>query len=441
MDISIPLYVENVLERLESNGFEAFIVGGCVRDSLMGVTPKDYDVTTNALPEQIIACFEEDFRVIETGVKHGTVTVVSSGSNIEITTYRVDGEYTDHRRPESVSFTGNIGEDLSRRDFTINAMAYSVKTGIIDIFGGQKDMFNHIVKAVGDPDKRFEEDALRILRALRFASRLGFTVERNTALAIHRRRHLLREISTERIASELAQIVMGMNAYDVMMAFDDVFCTVIPEFSKCVGFEQKNRYHAYDVWEHTAYAVQNSRSDREIRLALLFHDIEKPSCFYLDDEGQGHFPNHEKKSAETAEKILRRMHFDNETIRSVTQLVKYHYVTPVNDRKVVRKLLSTLGLPAFSKLIEVMRGDSRAKQSFCLERLGVLDQMKETAFDIINAGDCCSLRDLAVNGRDLEEAGIEGRRIGEALDTLLSMVMDDELENEHDVLIEAAKEL
>lgn len=440
MDISIPLNVKDVLNRLEDNGFEAYIVGGCVRDSMLGIKPKDYDVTTNARPEQIIDCFSSDFKVIETGLKHGTVTVVSEGENIEVTTYRIDGTYSDGRRPDSVEFTSSIKDDLARRDFTINAMAYSDKTGIIDEFGGQKDLFNRIIRCVGDPAERFEEDALRIMRALRFSAVLDFKIERNAAKVIHEKRTLLKDISAERIMSELTGFIMGSSPCDLMIEFDDVFCTIVPEFTKCLGFDQKSRYHLYDVWEHTAHAVENSKDDKYIRLALLFHDIEKPTCFKLDEEGQGHFPNHEKQSADTAEKIMHRLRYDKETIKTVCTLIKYHYITPVDDKRVIKHLISIMGLNMFSKLVEVMKGDSRAKQSFCLERVNILDAMKLKAYDIASRGECCTLRDLAVTGDDLEEIGFEGKKIGKALEELLNMVIDEKLPNEKGALIDAARD-
>ncbi|MCM1578409.1 MAG: tRNA nucleotidyltransferase, partial [Ruminococcus sp.] len=257
MDINIPENVKKVIERLNEKGYEAFIVGGCVRDSLLGLPPKDYDVTTNALPEEIISCFEEggEFKVYPTGIKHGTVTVVCGGNNTEVTTYRVDGSYSDHRRPDSVTFSRVLEEDLARRDFTVNAMAYSDERGIIDPYGGQRDLFAHKIRCVGSPDERFEEDALRIMRALRFASALNFRIDRDTSEVIHRKRSLLREISAERISGELTGFVMGDAPAELMMEFDDVFCTVIPEFAKCIGFNQRSRYHIYDVWEHTVEAV------------------------------------------------------------------------------------------------------------------------------------------------------------------------------------------
>ncbi|MBQ8568069.1 MAG: HD domain-containing protein [Oscillospiraceae bacterium] len=436
MDITIPEKVKFIINRLESRGYEAYIVGGCVRDSLLGIKPNDYDIATNALPEQTKNCFN-DKTVVETGIQHGTVTVVHEGENFEITTYRIDGEYKDKRRPDSVSFTDDLTADLSRRDFTINAMAYSDRTGIIDRFGGQKDLFNHLIRCVGEPKERFNEDALRILRAIRFAAQLGFNMESLTALAVHDMKRNLRDVSAERIRDELIKLICGISPAEIMIEFSDVFEIIIPEIRRSVGFDQHSRYHIYDVWEHTAYSVENSKSERDVRLALLLHDIEKPSCFRFDEEGCGHFPNHEKKGAETAENIMKRLRFDNETIRNVSEIIKYHYVTPVDDHVVVKRLLSKLGEKNLGKLIEVMKGDSRAKQSFCLERVAVLDSMKIRVYEIINNNECYSLKQLAVNGTDAENAGLSGKEIGSALEYLLSGVIDNRFENTREALLAA----
>lgn len=438
MEIIIPSNVEIVMKTLEAAGFEAYLVGGCVRDSLLGRPPKDYDITTNALPEQTLGCFNGNFKVIETGIKYGTVTVVSGGENVEVTTYRTDGEYLDRRRPESVSFSPSLEDDLSRRDFTINAMAFSPQKGVIDFFGGQKDLFSRCIRCVGDPAERFEEDALRIMRALRFASDLKFNVEANTARAMHSKRSLLKEIAEERICAELTGFLTGNSPCDLMIEFDDIFTAIIPELSKCVGFDQRSRYHVYDVWEHTAHAVENSKNDKNVRLALLFHDIEKPNCFFADDEGQGHFAGHERKSAESAEIIMRRLRFDKETIRNVCELIKFHYVTPVSDKRVVKRLLSAMGIDQLIRLTEVIKGDSRAKQSLYLERVNVLDSMKYLAYEAVNNGECFSLAGLAVNGNDLSGIGITGKAAGEVLDFLLGSVISEELENDRDILLAAA---
>lgn len=439
MDITIPEKVKYIIKRLESRGYEAYIVGGCVRDSLLGIKPNDYDIATNALPEQTKNCFS-DKTVIETGIQHGTVTVVHENENFEITTYRIDGEYKDKRRPDSVSFTDDLTADLSRRDFTINAMAYSDRTGIIDRFGGQKDLFNHLIRCVGEPKERFNEDALRIFRAIRFASQLGFNMESLTALAVHDMKRNLKDVSAERIREELVKLVCGISPAEIMIEFFDVFEIIIPEMRRTVGFDQHSRYHIYDVWEHTAYSVENSKNEKEVRLALLLHDIEKPSCFKFDEEGSGHFPNHEKKGAETAVNIMKRLRFDNETIKNVSEIIKYHYVTPVDDSIVVKRLLSKLDEKNLGRLIEVMKGDSRAKQSFCLERVAVLDSMKIRMYEIINQGECYSLKQLAVNGTDAENAGLSGKEIGELLQHLLSGVIENRLENSREALLKEISE-
>lgn len=436
MDINIPENINFVIKRLESRGFEAYIVGGCVRDSLMGLTPDDYDVTTNALPEQIKNCFS-DTKTIDTGIKHGTVTVVSGGENVEITTYRVDGEYKDFRRPETVSFTDKLTEDLSRRDFTINAMCYSHRTGIIDKFGGQRDLFNHLIRCVGEPKKRFGEDALRILRALRFASRFDFSIEPTTSLAIHEMCGLVNEVSAERIRTELVKLLCGKAPAEILIEYSDVFTKIIPEFKRCLNFEQHSSYHIYDVWEHTAYSVENSSDDPYVRTALFFHDIEKPSCFRYDEEGEGHFPNHEKKGADTAENIMRRLKFDNKTIDIVSCLIRYHYVTPVDDKIVVKKLLWEIGEKNLGRLIEVIKGDSRAMQSFCLDKLTVLDAMKIRMYDVIRSGECYKEDMLALKGDDIAAEGFVGKEIGDALHFLVESVIDGRVKNERSELMKA----
>lgn len=438
MDIYVPENVLKLIEGLEKGGYEAYIVGGCVRDSILGKEPEDYDVTTSASPEEVKECLSE-YHIIDTGIKHGTVTVVADDDYVEVTTFRIDGEYKDHRRPESVEFSRNLRDDLSRRDFTINAMAYNPKTGLVDEFNGQKDLFRRRIKCVGNPDKRFNEDALRILRAMRFSSRLGFDIDRETSDAIHRNKALLADVASERIAKELNGIVTGRSPENILVEYSDVINVFIPEIKSCIGFEQRSRYHLYDVWTHTAVAVEHSRDDLEVRLALLFHDIAKPECCRYDEEGCGHFPGHEKASAEIAEVILKRLHYSNETIKCVTELIRYHYATPVDDKKVVKKLLSSIGSQYFFKLVEVMKGDSRAKQSFCFERVQILENMAKKADEIISAKECISISQLAVNGVDIAELGADGRQIGMVLEKLLELVIEGKCENIKSELCEKAK--
>lgn len=438
MDFYLPKQVGTIINRLEQNGFEAYAVGGCVRDTILGKKPKDYDVTTSALPEQVEECFK-DFKVIETGMKHGTVTVAAEGQPVEVTTFRVDGKYSDRRRPDEVSFSASLEDDLARRDFTINAMAYNPKKGLVDLYGGQEDLFIRKISCVGDPCERFDEDALRIMRALRFASELDFSVESRTAEAIRHMKGLLEEISPERISRELTLLLCGAGPFRVLTEFSDVFAVIIPEIKPCIGFEQHNRYHIYDVWTHTAAAVERSEIQPDVRLALLLHDIAKPRCFKQDEEGSGHFYGHEKLSAEMAETILRRLRFPNETVSRVSELIKYHYVTPIDDEKVVKRLIATVGEENFFLLTEVMKGDNRAKQGSCLERVQTLEHMRSKAEHIIAEGQCLKLSDLAVKGGDMIELGYSGKEIGEVLDEMLSAVIDEKLPNEREALIEFAK--
>lgn len=438
MDIYMPPYVEAVINRLEDSGFEAYIVGGCVRDSLLGKEPKDYDITTSASPEQIKECFS-DSTVIETGIKHGTVTVVSDGNNIEVTTFRVDGDYTDHRHPSSVEFSDKLVDDLLRRDFTINSMAYNHRTGIIDKFGAQRDLFRRVISCVGEPAVRFNEDALRIMRALRFSAELGFEIDEITTLAIHDMKRLLKNVSAERIAKELMLLLTGSSPYKTLTEFADVFAVIIPEIKPCIGFDQHSRYHVYDVWEHTAASIEHSKPDPNVRLALLLHDIAKPQCFKLDDEGNGHFFNHEKLSAEMAEQILHDLKMPSAVIERVTKLIKYHYVTPVDDVKVVKRLLSAVGEEDFPLLIEVMKGDNKAKQSFCFERVQTLDTMQVRAREIIEQNQCVKVSDLTVDGNDMLKIGFSGKGVGEILDVLLNEVIEENISNTRSSLLEFAE--
>lgn len=439
MDFYLPQSVSMIIDKLEYHGFEAYIVGGCVRDSILGKKPKDYDIATSATPDNIKKCFY-DYKIIDTGIKHGTVTLVVNGENIEVTTFRMDGEYEDHRRPNSVVFSDNINEDLSRRDFTVNSMAYNPRIGLIDNFGAQKDLFNRRISCVGEPSVRFGEDALRIMRALRFASELDFEIEKTTALAIHDMKNLLKDIAPERIAKELVLLLNGTAPAKILTQFADVFEVIIPEIGACINFQQHNRYHVYDVWTHTAVAVEHSKPLPDVRLALLLHDIGKPLCFKSDDEGNGHFYNHERVSAEMAEKILKDLHFPNETISRVSTLIKYHYITPVDDYKVVRHLLSTVGEDVFPLLIEVMKGDSRAKQSFCFERVQTLEAMQAKADEIIAQDQCLKISDLAVDGNDILELGCRGPEVGEVLYMLLDNVIDEKIENNREALLGLARE-
>ena len=437
MDILIPDNVEKIIEELELYGYEAYIVGGCVRDSLLGRAPKDYDIATSAAPEQVKECLSA-YKVIDTGLKHGTVTVLSD-DYVEVTTFRMDSAYSDHRHPDEVTFSDNLLDDLSRRDFTVNAMAYNHRTGVIDKFGGQKDLFKRKIKCVGEPAVRFNEDALRILRALRFASQLDFEIDDLTATAVHDMYRLLGEVSKERIASELNGIVTGKAPCEVMKRFSDVLSFIIPEIRPCIGFEQHSRYHVYNVWDHTAAAVEHSAPETEVRLALLLHDIAKPVCCNFDDEGNGHFYGHEKIGAEMAEKILRSLKYPNDTIETVCKLIKFHYITPVDDNVVVKQLLSAVGSEDFFRLAEVIKGDSRAKQRICFERVQIVENMELRAKDILDKKECISISQLDINGADVAALGARGRQIGDILNKLLALVIEEKADNIKSELLKFAK--
>lgn len=420
---------------LEEQGFEAFCVGGCVRDALMGREPHDYDVTTNALPDQMKQCFR-GLHLIETGLKHGTLTVRIGGESVEVTTYRVDGEYLDNRRPSEVFFASDIRDDLSRRDFTVNAMAYSPTRGLVDEFGGREDLGRRLIRCVGDPDRRFGEDGLRILRALRFASVLDFDIDGDTAYSIHKNLSLLTNISSERIAAELFKLVGGVGAERILLAYPDVLCKIIPEFEPSVGFDQKNPYHIYDVYTHSLRALGAADGDVYVKLAVLFHDIGKPACFSEDGKG-GHFYGHHTVSAELTERALRRLKADGKTLRTVVKLVDNHDRSIPVTQKGVRRLLAALGEEDARRLLSVRRADNSALVGWLTEpRLAELDEIQTLLDEVIAEGNCLSLKTLAVHGDDLLALGMKpGREIGDMLNRLLGKVLDGELPNEREALL------
>ena len=441
MDMKISPAAAEALEALRAAGHEAFCVGGCVRDMIMGRCPNDFDVTTSALPQQTKACFG-GYHVIETGIKHGTVTAVIDGDPIEITTYRVDGEYRDNRRPEEVFFTSRLEDDLSRRDFTVNAMAYCPERGIVDVFGGREDIENKIIRAVGQPDRRFNEDGLRILRALRFASVLDFTIEPQTADSIHRNCHLLKNISAERIWVELVKLVCGVGAARILGEFPDVLCEIIPEFSASVGFDQRNPYHIYDVYTHSLRALAAAEGDKYVKLAILFHDIGKPGSFSEDEKG-GHFYGHHKLSAELTQTALRRLKCDGKTLHTVVKLVDAHDRGLPPTEKSVRRLLSSFGEEDTRRLIQVKRADNSALVEWLVKpRLDELDEIEAIVDKIRAEGELPSLKNLAVHGGDIIKLGVPaGKRVGEILNALLDGVIDGALPNEKSVLLDAAREM
>ena len=436
----IPEHISKAIDLLNSSGYEAYLVGGCVRDALLGVEPKDYDITTSALPEQTKAVFR-DYHVIETGIKHGTVTAVIDDTPVEITTYRVDQEYLDHRHPENVVFTSSLKEDLARRDFTINAMAYHPKEGLVDCFGGQEDLKTCTIRCVGDPETRFNEDALRILRALRFTSRFDSPIEEKTDNSMRKCAPLLRQISKERIASELNEILCGKGVRRILLEYTDILGIPIPEILPMQGFEQNNPHHIYDVLTHTAVAVESIPPEKDLRLTALLHDIGKPDCYFVGDDGIGHFYGHAKKSEEMAWRILNRLKYDNETKDTVLTLVKYHDLHLEESEKAVKRMLRKIGPDLFRKLILVYKADNMAQSPEYRDRQEGFDRLSEIADKILSEEQCFSLKDLAVTGRDVIALGYKpGKKIGKILDDLLTKVIDGKLKNEKEELIGFVKE-
>ena len=437
MIFNLPSYVNTVLNNIISHGFEAYIVGGCVRDFLLNRTPSDFDITTNATPLQVEEIFK-DFHVIETGLQHGTVTVVVEGVTVEITTYRIDGLYSDGRHPDNVQYTSKLKDDLSRRDFTINAMAYNHKVGIVDKFNGINDLKNGLITCVGEPQKRFSEDALRIMRAIRFSSQLNFSIEENTSNKVHELKDTLNKVSVERIAVELNKLIMGDKPHEILTSYSDVISTIIPEIKSCIGFNQHSRYHKYDVWEHMAVSVQNSPKNLNIRLAMLLHDIGKPKTFTLDINGNGHFYKHAYVGAEISEKILKNLKYDNATIKRVTTLI-YHHDDEFHNVYDIKKSISKLGKEVFFELISVQQADALSKHDFCSKHVQELEEIKTIAQDLISKNECLSLKDLSVNGNDLKSIGIQGKNIGDTLNILLDNVLKDTLKNDKTSLIDYVK--
>ncbi len=436
--MDIPKNISDVLDRLEKAGYEAYIVGGCVRDGLMGVPPHDFDVTTSALPEETQKVFS-DFRVIETGLKHGTVTVLSDGEPVEITTYRIDGEYADGRHPDSVSFTRNIKEDISRRDFTMNGIAYSPKRGLFDAFGGPEDIRRGIIRCIGDPDKRFNEDALRILRALRFSAVLGFEIENNTALSLRRNKGLLSRVSGERIFSELRKMLCGANVGAVLRAFPEVIAEVIPELTPCIGYDQHSRFHAFTLYEHLVRAVESCPAEEGIRFAMLLHDIGKPLTQSTGDDGEWHFYAHAEKSSILVEEICNRLHTSTAFKTRICEIIKYHGFVPENTDKFIRRRLSKHGKELFDDIMIAHIADDSAKQDFAKERIPEWKAIMRRASEISEMQPCLSMKSLAVSGKDISQLIPPSPMTGEVLKHLLNCVVDGALKNEYNVLMAEAE--
>jgi polyA polymerase family protein len=431
-----------LLYELENSGFKAYFVGGCVRDSLMGRDIHDIDIATDASPEQIIHIFDKcGCKTIPTGLKHGTVTVISENIPYEITTFRIDGEYTDSRRPDRVVFTSDIVADLSRRDFTVNAMAMDSKGNILDPYGGREDMENMLIRCVGKAEKRFGEDALRIMRAVRFASQLGFNIESETGKAVFKMKKDLHKVSFERLRDEFDKLLCGENAVKILLEYREIVAEIVPEIRPCFDFNQHSKYHKYNVYEHIVRAVGAApRESVLIRRAAFFHDIGKPEMFVMDENGVGHFKGHAELSAEMAEKIMARLRYDNHTIYLTSVIISRHSDVIGSERS-VKRLISRIGMDGFRLLVEMKKADNSAKRDFVLAENEELDHALEIACRLEAEGSCLKLSDLAVDGNDMLSLGYKGRKIGETLDILLECVIDGRLANEKNILMDFAEGL
>ena len=428
-----------VMEQLNKHGYSAYMVGGCVRDMIMDNIPHDIDIATAALPPDVKAIFGEKY-TYETGIKHGTVTVTVNKIPIEITTYRRESDYTDGRHPDFVNFVSDITEDLARRDFTINAIAMDKEGNIIDCFGGTEDIKDSIIRCVGDADKRLEEDALRILRGLRFGAVLGFEIESDTEKAMRKNKKLLDGISAERKATELVKLINGKYAGRIIYEYSDILDEIIPGIHKLKGFEQYNPYHVHDILKHTCTVIDNVKSNTDIRIAALLHDIGKPYCHTRDDRGIDHFRGHCGKSKEIAENILSRLKFDKKTKETVLTLIKYHDCYVESDIKIIKRMLGKMGNDIF-KLLELRKGDMYGQNPHFLYRLNDVENAIKSAQEIIDQGECFSVKDLDIKGNDIAAIGLKGAEIGRMLDILVENVIEEKVENKKQSLIRFAKEV
>ena len=441
MKMILPEKVNFIIDTLQKHGFEGYAVGGCVRDAMLSRVPQDWDITTSAKPEQVKALFKH---TIDTGIQHGTVTVMLDHEGFEVTTYRIDGEYEDARHPKEVQFTSNLLEDLKRRDFTINAMAYNEKDGLVDAFDGLGDLERGIIRCVGVAEERFTEDALRMLRAVRFAAQLGFEIEDKTKAAISKLAPNLAKVSAERIQIELVKLLSSAHPEEIKAAWETGLTKVfLPEFDTMMVTEQNNPHHQYSVGEHTIEALKNASADKVLRLTLLLHDVAKPKCKTTDDEGVDHFYGHEEKGAETARAILRRLKFDNDTTNRVCRLVACHDHMPALTEKSVRRAIFRNGIEQYPSLFAVKRADTLAQSTLQREeKLAAIDAYESLYQSIMEKRQCLSVRDLAITGSDLIALGMQpGKTIGETLNALLDAVLEDPSLNTKEKLIQQVHNL
>ncbi|WP_029231341.1 CCA tRNA nucleotidyltransferase [Butyrivibrio sp. VCB2006] len=436
MKINLPENAKTILDTIHEAGFEAYVVGGCVRDAVLGRVPGDWDITTNAVPEDIKKLFK---RTIDTGIEHGTVTVMMGKEGYEVTTYRIDGKYEDNRHPSEVTFTKNLTEDMKRRDFTINAMAYNEEEGLIDRFGGLEDIELGLIRCVGNPYERFSEDALRIMRAIRFSAQLGYEIEEQTIEAIKELSPTLEKISAERIQVELVKLLLSEHPDKLRQAYEmGITKVILPEFDACMETEQNNIHHAFSVGEHIIQTLLNIRPDRVLRLTMLMHDMGKPVTMTVDEEGVSHFYGHDLKGAEMAKDIFRRLKFDRDTMDKVCNLIKYHDWRFPADAKNVRRAMNKVGVDAFPDFIEVRYADTMAQSDYQREeKIAQIEEISAIYEEIKSRKECVTLKDLAVNGSDLIGKGVTpGKKIGDVLGRMLSDVIDNPEHNSKEYLLE-----
>ncbi|CRZ35630.1 tRNA nucleotidyltransferase (CCA-adding enzyme) [Herbinix hemicellulosilytica] len=452
MEFRIPEKVHYIINTLNEHGYEAYAVGGCVRDMILGKDPEDWDITTSAKPQEIKKLFR---RTVDTGIMHGTVTVLLDKDHYEVTTYRIDGKYEDYRHPKEVSFTSKLEEDLKRRDFAINAMAYNPHSGIVDLFGGMEDLKNAVIRCVGNASERFEEDALRILRAVRFSAQLGFQIEENTKKAIREKAGLLRNISAERIRMELTKLLVSDNPDRLRLLYElGISKVIMPEFDRMMETPQKNIHHIYTVGEHTiktvsavAGKISESRlAPRErtiLRWTMLLHDIEKPGTITVGEDGQHHFHGHQEKGAETAKRIMKNLKFDNDTLEAVVHLIRWHDYRFSLTPKGIRKATSKVGKEYMPLLFEVMYADICGKNPDIIDdMLKELEEAKKLYTEIISKNECVSLKELNISGKDLIKAGFKpGKEMGVILNQLLEAVIEDPSLNNKETLLNMAKNM
>lgn len=439
MKIELPASVTMIIEKLQGAGFEAYAVGGCVRDTILGRKPQDWDITTSALPEQVKELFSH---TIDTGIDHGTVTVMIKKEGFEVTTYRIDGEYEDARHPKEVTFTGNLLEDLKRRDFTINAMAYNETQGIVDAFDGIGDLKRGVIRCVGNPLERFSEDALRMLRAVRFAAQLGFSIEEKTKAAVKELAPTLEKISAERIQVELVKLLVSAHPEEIKTVYELGLTKIfLPEFDAMMETTQNTPHHSFSVGEHTIHALCGVSPDKVLRLTMLLHDVAKPECKRTDENGRDHFYGHPQRGSQMAREILRRLKFDNDTTAKVCRFILYHDDRPSCNQKEIRKAISRIGVDLYPQLFEVKRADTLAQSTYEREKkISYIEEYEQLYHRILETQECVEKKNMAVSGKDLLSIGMKpGKQMGELLEALYEHVLEKPEDNQKEILLGIAK--